>query len=82
MRLELNIRYLPLPVRCAIEWLGNVPQGERSKQRLASLLDHYLTVYGLAADESRTFYLESAAAIVQRRYGIEDAEFAAEGSAA
>lgn len=69
--LELNLSRLPVPVRCAVEWMGTLPSAERTHERLASVLAHYLATYGLSEDPRCTYFLASAWAIAQRLYRIE-----------
>lgn len=69
--LELNLSRLPLPVRCAVEWLGNLTDVERTRERLASVLAHYLATHGLSEDPRCAYFLASAWAIAQRLYRIE-----------
>ena len=73
---ETNIRKLPVPVQCAIEWLGTAPEADRTWTRLKSLLDHFQGTYAWS-DDPFDFYLRSATVIAQRRYYIPDAVFAA-----
>lgn len=60
----IDFRHLPVPMRCAVEMF--LLSGDRTKPRLLSLIDHFLTVYGLAACEERQLYTDSAAAHLER----------------
>jgi hypothetical protein len=73
---ERDIRRLPVPVQCAIEWLGTAPEAERTWARLKALLDHFEATYAWSEDHFG-FYLRSATAIAQRRYRIPAEVFAA-----
>lgn len=66
MRLETNIRYLPLAYQCAIEWVDT--KIIRDDGALASACDHFEKAYGLTGSPDSQFYRDSAAAICARRF--------------
>ncbi|MBI2770495.1 MAG: hypothetical protein HYX47_12790 [Burkholderiales bacterium] len=51
MRGPEPFQHLPLPAKCAIEYLDAQGYGNRSIARLNGYLEHYFRVYGLACDE-------------------------------
>ena len=61
-------RALPLPVRCALEWFAT--SGERTRERLMGLVEHYLTTYGLQQAPERAQWEAQAWAFARNRYGL------------
>ena len=59
---------LPLPVRCALEWFA--ASGERTRERLMGLVEHYLTTYGLQHAPERAQWEAQAWAFARNRYGL------------
>lgn len=71
MRGPEHFQYLPLPAKCAIEYLDAQGYGNRSIARLNGYLEHYFRVYGLACDEH---IRASCHHIAVRRFGLTGAD--------
>ncbi len=58
---------LPLPARCALEYLGCQSQGQRSLTALDKYIDHYFRVSALECDEPTR---ASCHRIAIQRFGV------------
>ncbi|MFC3111275.1 hypothetical protein ACFQAT_26255 [Undibacterium arcticum] len=63
--------YLPLPAKCAIDYLDAQGYGNRNIERLDRYLDHYFKVYGQVCDQDTRF---SCHRIAIRRFSLEGAD--------
>lgn len=66
-------RYLPVPAKCAIDYLDAQGFGHRSIAKLDAYLAHYFTVYGQACDEQTRF---SCHHIAMRRFSLQGDDLA------
>lgn len=67
MQQPIPQQHLPVPARCALEYLDAQGEGNRTIAKLDSFLDHYFKVYGLTV-ESVVRY--SCHRIALTRYGL------------
>jgi len=63
--------YLPLPAKCAIDFLDAQGYGDRNIAKLESYLDHYFKVYAQSCDEHTRY---SCHHIAIQRFSLEGAD--------